>query len=304
MRSYISDFTGICNRLEALVFAFSIREYFGHEIWLDWPELDALQIATTRRGNGGLLKKINSIKVRDCDYATFTSLYKYKNIHIRGLAGAHPESLDRQLPRVIDAVRLRPELIAEVKNMYSRIGSPVIGVHIRRGDFVVPASVADFNKNRHSAIPDSWLIRSFDMLLEKFPGVQFYLSATGKIEDYKFLVDRYPCHMLDVRSPYGYKGAGHSSETHPIADLFALSCCSIILGTPRSSFSHWASNCLGGQSTVIMPVPKDGSFSELRLAVRKFGFCRLPEWMKYDWLHSDENPDKLPQPASAYTDWL
>jgi hypothetical protein len=304
MRSFISDFTGICNRFEALILAFSIREYFGHEIWLDWPELDALQISTTKRGGGGLLSRINSIKIRDCDYATFASLYKYRNIHIRGLDGAHPESLDRQLPKVLDAVRLRPELIASIKKMFMEIGSPVIGVHIRRGDFVLPESVEDLNKRRHSAIPDSWLVKSLEALQERFPGVHFYLSATGKIDDYKFLFDRFPCHMVDVRSSYGYKGAGHSSETHPVADLFALSCCNLILATPRSSFSHWAANCFGGQSTVIMPRPSEGSFGDIILSARRFGLCRLPEWMKYDWIRSDGNIENCPQPDYANTDWL
>jgi hypothetical protein len=304
MRSYISDFTGICNRFEALVLAFSVREYFGHEIWLDWPELDALQIATTRRGSGGLFSKINRIKVRDCDYATFASLHKYRNIHIRGLAGAHQESLDRQLPKVINAVRIRPELVAVIKRMFNKIGQPVVGVHLRRGDFVVPSSVAELEKNRHNAMPDRWLIKSFGILQERFPGVHFYLSATGRIEDYKFLTDNFPCHMIDVKSPYVYKGAGHSSETHPVADLFALSCCNIILATPRSSFSHWAANCFGTPSTVIMPKPRDGSFEEINLSVRKFGLCRLPEWIKYDWMHSDDGIDRLPQPDPGFTDWL
>jgi hypothetical protein len=304
MRAYINDFTGICNRFEALIFAFSIREYFGHEIWLDWPELDALQIAGTQRGGGGVFSRINSVKIRDCDYRTFETLYRYKNIHIRGLSGAHPESLDRQLPKVLDAVRLRPELISAIKKMFTAIGKPVIGVHIRRGDFAMPASVEDLNKLRHSAIPDSWLVKSLEALQSRFPGVHFYLSATGRIEDYKFLFDRFPCHMLEVRSPYSYKGAGHSSETHPVADLFALSCCSVILATPRSSFSHWAANCFGGRSTVITARLAADSFGDIILSARNFGLCRLPQWMEYDWMHSDDNIENSLQPDCPNTDWL
>jgi hypothetical protein len=304
MRAYISDFTGICNRFEALILAFSIREYFGHEIWLDWPEMDALQIASVRLGSGGVLRKVNSIKIRDCDYENFSTLHRYKNVHIRGLFGAHPESLDRQLPKVLDAVRLKPELITAVKKLFSDISGPVIGVHIRRGDFVIPASVEDLNKRRHSAIPDDWLIKSFEALQERFPGVHFYLSATGRIEDYKFLFDRFPCHMMQVKSPYRYKGSGHSSETHPVADLFALSCCNVIVATPRSSFSHWAANCFGAQSTVIIPRPAEGSFGDVVLTAKKFGLCRLPEWLKYDWMCSEGNINDSLQPERPYTEWL
>ena len=304
MKVYINDFTGLCNKFEALILAFSIREYFGHEIWLDWPELDSLNIASTRRGRRGILSKLNSIKMRDCDFTTFSSLYKYRNIHLRGLRGAHPESLDRQLPKVIDCIRIKPDLIFAIKKFYSEINKPVIGVHIRRGDFVTASSLSDFDKNSHSAIPDSWLVKSFELLRAKFPDVNFYLSFTGKSSDYKCLLDKFPCHTLDIKSPYGYKGPGHSSDIHPVADLFALACCDTIIGSPGSSFSHWAANCLGNQSTIVTPKPVNGSFENIALTARKFGLCRMHVWGSYDWLHSADSIDELPHPGFPSVDWL
>ena len=39
-RIYLQNFIGLCNRLEALALAFALRAAHGHEIRLDWPELD------------------------------------------------------------------------------------------------------------------------------------------------------------------------------------------------------------------------------------------------------------------------
>ena len=41
---YIDDFVGVSNKLETLPMAFAIRKAFGHEIVLDWPELDSFRV--------------------------------------------------------------------------------------------------------------------------------------------------------------------------------------------------------------------------------------------------------------------
>jgi hypothetical protein len=90
---------------------------------------------------------------------------------------------------------------------------------------------------------------------------------------------------------------------HPADDLFALACCSVILATPMSSFSHWAANVLGAPSTAI--IPADGAtaaqpgWRALRLAGQ-----RLRAWNRES--KSDAPPDAgdLPPPAPPKTDWL
>ena len=42
---FITDYVGLSTRLEALAIAFLISERFGHQICLDWQELDALRTA-------------------------------------------------------------------------------------------------------------------------------------------------------------------------------------------------------------------------------------------------------------------
>jgi hypothetical protein len=41
-----------------------------------------------------------------------------------------------------------------------------------------------------------------------------------------------------------------------VVDLFALACCTTLIATPTSSFSHWAANVLGPRSRVILPPPR------------------------------------------------
>lgn len=47
---YIDDFVGVSNKLESLPMAFAIRKEYGHEIILDWPELDSFSVMDTCRG--------------------------------------------------------------------------------------------------------------------------------------------------------------------------------------------------------------------------------------------------------------
>src|SRR6185503_14361644 len=62
---YISNFSGLGNRLEALVLAAMIQDHSGHQILLDWPELDSLEVAGTRPGRLPPWERLFSMKLRD-----------------------------------------------------------------------------------------------------------------------------------------------------------------------------------------------------------------------------------------------
>jgi hypothetical protein len=301
---YIKDFTGICNRLESLVLAFAIRATHGHNIKIDWPESDALTVQSVCRGKAGLLSRLNSIKVRTCDYDTFSKLGAYRNIHLRGIYGQLGPLLDSQLDPVIRSLRVHPDIVRAVEDHFASLNGPVIGIHLRRGDFLIPRSAEEQRRYRHAALPDHWICQSLASLSARFPGVSFHLSATGNKDAYRFITDHYPCRMLGIQSPYHYKGPTHASECHPVADLFALASCNIILATPRSSFSHWAANCLGNPSWVIVPRAKEGKFETSECVARHLGRCRLPTWMEQDWDNDPNQWDALPDPQPADTSWI
>jgi hypothetical protein len=64
---------------------------------------------------------------------------------------------------------------------------------------------------------------------------------------------------------------------NPLADLFALACCPVILATPVSGYSHWAANALGAPSDCIVPLPGAMRADPRCGLVRLYG-ARLPRW--------------------------
>ena len=125
---YIDEFVGISNRLEALPYAFAVRQAYGHDIVLDWHELDSFSVDDTTRGKVRLLARLGALRIRDDSAETvFDSL--------RALEGP-----DERLTRVyLDTARklhLAPALATAVRAAFARAeGRPVVGVHIRQGDY-------------------------------------------------------------------------------------------------------------------------------------------------------------------------
>lgn len=71
---YIDEFVGISNRLETLPLAFAIRKAYGHEIVLDWHELDSFAVEDTSYRRIGILQKLGALRLRNCDRALFDTL--------------------------------------------------------------------------------------------------------------------------------------------------------------------------------------------------------------------------------------
>lgn len=80
-----------------------------------------------------------------------------------------------------------------------------------------------------------------------------------------------------MTSPYGYKGPDHDSRVNPVADLFALACCPVMLATPMSGYSHWAANALGIPAVCIIPRAGATLDNPLMGSLRLYG-KRLPAW--------------------------
>ncbi|MEK6805083.1 MAG: alpha-1,2-fucosyltransferase [Pseudomonadota bacterium] len=299
MKVFIGNYTGICNHLESVILAFAIRERFGHQVWLDWPELDAFSIESTQVGPRRFFHRFNGINYRGNNESEFETLGRYRHIDIRGMYGAPPALLDAQLERVVTRIRLHSSLAQQIRDFFATIKKPVVGVHIRRGDFKVDPQ----RKLRHAATSDTDLIFTLEQLSQRFPDTVFLLSYTGRAEDYRFLFDRFDCVTLPIATPYRHHGPTQASEKHPIADLFALACCTSIVVTPRSSFSHWAANCLGAASTCIVPAISAGARAPALLA-KRFGRCRLPIFMEEPWQTDPTHTRPLPAPTAPITDWL
>jgi hypothetical protein len=276
---YIEEFVGITNRLETLPLAFAIRKAYGHQIILDWRELDSFSVDDTRRGSVNVLTKIGADRVRDCDRDKFDGL-RGKKILLRSLDGPS-ELLDPIYMEIPAKIHLKEQITAEIKKIFARVaGRPVVGVHIRHGDFqVVDQDSYSIEGVKWPAVPIWWYEKVMEKLIRKNKDICFFLSCTGDADSHGQLTKNFDVVTLPLASHYSYKNAGndHRSTVNPVADLFALACCPVVLATPISGYSHWAANVLGVPATCIVPIPGATPNNPLAGTVTIFG-SRLPRW--------------------------
>ncbi len=306
-RVYIDDYNGITAHLETLSLAFAIHKAYGHEIVLDWQELDALRVDETTIGKVGLASKIGAVRIRQCDERTFRTLGN-KKIICRSEDGP-PGVLDPIYMEVAKKVRIESGLADRIIKTFDSIsGSPVAGLHVRRGDFALEGeNKFDPTATMYPAVPLWWYEKIMSALLKNHKDLKFFMSANGDPASYSGLRRNFDITTLEIPSPYDWKGPGHWSEVHPVADLFALACCSVILATPVSNFSHWAANVLGRPSVALIPLKGASREQPLTAALSRYG-KRLCTWRKVSRGELTEglttfDPGR-PLCAPAQTDWL
>lgn len=308
---YIDEFVGISNRLEALPYAFAIRQAYGHDIVLDWRELDSFSVDETTRGKVGLRARLGAVRVRDHDAERLFAQLRNKKIILRALEG--PD--DKLLPVYLESarkIRLAPHLITAIRQRFAaQRQRPVVGVHIRQGDYaLVSPERYDIAGQEWPAVPVWWYLRQMERIRARQPDVCFFLSCTGDPAAFREIQENFDVFSLDVHSHYHYKGSDHHSAVNPVADLFALACCPVILATPISGYSHWAANVLGAASAAIVPLPGATRDDPLAGLLQLYG-QRMTRWRAA----GRQLPGAEPQPLDAtlsgidfsqpaHTDWL
>ncbi|HAM53838.1 MAG TPA: hypothetical protein DCP92_25260 [Nitrospiraceae bacterium] len=308
-RVYIDDYNGITAHLETLTMAFAIRKAYGHEIALDWRELDALEIKETIQRRVTILTKIGAVRLRhSCDKHTFQTL-KGKKIICRSEDGP-AEILDPIYLEVAKKVKIKRDVVDKIVRIFNAIQDrPIVGLQIRRGDFSLASEhVYDPTLTEWPAVPLWWYEKVMNALLKNQKELKFFLSASGDPASYAALRRNFDILTLDIPSPYHWKGPGHQSEIHPVADLFALACCPLILATPVSNFSHWAANVLGYPSTTLIPLKGACPDKPLTGILSLYG-QRLSVWRKVCRSENSELVKKFDfenplQSTPSRTDWL
>jgi len=154
-RLYIDEFVGISNRLETLPLAFAIRKAYGHDIVLDWHELDSFSVDETTRSKLRIFSKLGALRVRSCDRALFDTLGGRKII-LRSLNGPS-EMLDPIYLEVARRVKLASELRRDITRTFDQLrGKPVVGVHIRHGDYELESADVYRVDREWPAVPTWW----------------------------------------------------------------------------------------------------------------------------------------------------
>jgi len=306
-RIYIEAFCGLCNRLEVFVLAYAIHRAFGHEIVLGWPELDVLQIAGTRRGTPGLCGRWGALRVRKCNSETFQDLAPERKIILRGFSGPE-EWMSAVYEEAVSKVTLHPALAGEVMAVFRRIGSrPMVGVHLRQGDFpLLSGQDYDLSQGRLCAVPAWWYESVMQAIVRRQPDVCFLVCHNGGTETASRLKKNFDVIEMPVANPYR-NDPGHRSSLHPVADLFALACCPVILGTPVSSFSHYAANVLGSESVCLLPPPRMSMDQPAVVRIR--GYKQLLDHWVHACLRGENEPlspslEGIELGRPAETQWL
>lgn len=305
-RIFVTDYLGLCNRLEAMTMAFAIQARHGHEICVDWPQLDALGIDGTVVRRPGLLARIGVLRLHTCTREEFERLGCWRNILLRGPEG--PDAiLDPLFLPTARRVRLRPAFARVVDAAFAPFGDrPVAGVHIRRGDFILAdEETYDVNGSRFPAVPTWWYEWMMGRIVARQPDTAFLLSCTGDSDEFRMLKKNFDVFEVGATSAYPFQRAGHQARGHPVADLFALARCSVLLATPRSTFSHYAANALGEPTTCLLPARRMSRQAPGFGIVRQYG-QRAPAWFRACrdgtgvQMGDDANsPDVLPAGTSA-----
>lgn len=270
-RVYVRDFAGLANRIESLAVAYAIREAGGHRLVLDWPELDALEVRDAEPGQP-LWWRVPICRTcprLDTD-ADVTQIARATSIEVRRFYGNAP-AIARHHALLRDRILVREDIAASIVDSFTHHaqGRPVVGLHIRRGDFRASGNAHfDPNGHRHAAVPSWWFRDMMSSIRAQIPGVRFLASVNGSLAEFGDIVDAEGVFTIGCRDSRARTRRGHEAAVHPVADLFALACCSAVLATPGSSFSHVAVNSLGVGAVAIVPAlgarPGEPRFATVR----------------------------------------
>jgi hypothetical protein len=310
-RVFITEYVGLSTRLEALALAFMISDYYGHQVSIDWSDLDALNIIGAQVRGRGLLGRIDSLKLLGDASQQLHRAADHRHVNLRTHHGPR-HLLERYYLPVAQRVKLRPDLIEVIRDTFARYQDrPLVGVHIRRGDFpLMSPDEFDVNAFIWPAVPDWWYEHVMTQIQQAVPDVAFFVSCTGSLDAYPFL-RKFDAFDMPTESPYEYKHhrkAGHRSSRHPAADLFALGCCGMLVGSPCSTFTHYAANMLGKPTTVLVP-PAHKIFP----SKPEYGRADLYGHGAGDWYAACRtgqgqvpvtDAGTLPVARGAYTDWM
>ncbi|EEF60856.1 hypothetical protein [Pedosphaera parvula] len=305
---FITDYVGLSTKLETLALAFVISDRYGHDVCLDWPELKSFNVAGARKEGLGLTGRIGALRLRNYSDELFSRIKDHNKVILRTHNGpAH--LLERVYIPTAKRVKLRPDLVAAIRTTFSRYANrPVVGVHIRRGDFqLVDDGTFDVNRHEWPATPTWWYEHVMGKIAAAHKDVAFYVSCTGDLDAFDSLKKNFDVFEVPTTSLYSYKGPDHDSKCDPAADLFALGCCSVLVASACSTFSHYAANALGGPTTCLIPPPtmtKDNpGFGKLNMygkgAALWCQFCR--EGLNTVAVNT---PADIPEPTPASCDWL
>jgi hypothetical protein len=256
---FVTDYVGLASRLETLPLAFMLRDYFGFEIHLDWPDLIDFNVIGSKRSKFRFHHRLSLKKILCYKHPhDLHEIQKYKNLNLRTQFGPPDYLLGKYYLPTYKRLKLNPRHVIKLVDFFNDFSdTPVVGVHIRRGDFILEkGDYYDAGSQESTSVPTWWYQHVMNEIVKINQDVKFFVSFTGKKSDYPEIFDNFDCINFNSTQKHSDNYFGHKSEGHAVCDLFALACCSLIIASPCSSFSHVAANALGNKSVAILPRKK------------------------------------------------
>lgn len=299
------DDTGLCNRLLHWGIAYKINQLnnFKYTILLQdeyWSELKYLNLPYTRpvRNPYYSSQKVTELK--------FKTVYDYQNQHVYLAEPLSKEAINNMLQNKtftlkgdnyysdfgynfikefenigkngITSIRFKHK---EFEKIIAKEVKGYIGIHIRRGHGVEvtldhikklpkeiqPLFSPDEGDSNYKWISDLQYFKVIDGILEKYPRQKFYLSTDMTLDQYQYLLDRYPGRFKTRKEIFNkvfftsnyYEKIDDFQLTCfiNVIDLFTLASCSYIIKSPASTWSEIAAMWRDKPSINIDKHPKD-----------------------------------------------
>lgn len=165
-----------------------------------------------------------------------------------GLSAALKKDVD---PFVYQHLRLQPRLQAALEQLSRQHRlSQCTGVHVRRTDFVRDA------RQRHEFVDDEWFQQQMRQKLNQDPARRFLLATDNRRTQeamHAAFPQRIVMYQTIVRQGQVKR---HTDLEHAVMDLFALSECGDVIGSPGSSFSDLASKLCAVRRRLVAASPR------------------------------------------------
>lgn len=135
----------------------------------------------------------------------------------------------------------------DLKKKYYDLSNPIIGVHIRRGDFLTFQSDDHFRVNGNTKTPDFYFIEIINKIRE----------YTNKVIPVKVFSDGYKSELNNILNLENIELIENNND---MLDLLHLSKSHLIITSAGSTFSYWASFL----SNATLIIHKDHHIKDLR----------------------------------------
>ncbi len=203
---FVGRKNGLCNRLEMLMAAYAFRRRYGHSVTVDWPDATLMSLPLVRLGAPQWWRRLTGygIALDSCDLDAIGRRLTVDVRSISSISGTMTELEIRELGALIKPADALAREMHEA--LLPVLEKPVVGVHIRQGDFV---SGDDQGyraiDGRHTRLPIWWYEWMMARIAAEVPEVVFLLCVSGEAKPLQSLMDTFNCVRCNIEYDFAFE---------------------------------------------------------------------------------------------------